>query len=220
MKSLEISAKTVEEAIQLALETLGVNREDVKVTVLRESEADDEEDGEEAKVRVETLVPESGEERNVAETAKDVLEKLLDMMGLDDSAVSYAEPFFEEAEGEVVPLAFEVNGDDLGILIGRRGQTLASLQYVVRLIVGSQTEAWLPIVIDVEGYKQRRYAALQALAERIAEQVKTRRMPFTLEPMTPYERRIIHLTLVDHPDVTTESTGEGEARKVVIMPRK
>lgn len=169
---------------------------------------------------METLVPESGEERNVAETAKDVLEKLLDMMGLDDSAVSYAEPFFEEAEGEVVPLAFEVNGDDLGILIGRRGQTLASLQYVVRLIVGSQTEAWLPIVIDVEGYKQRRYAALQALAERIAEQVKTRRMPFTLEPMTPYERRIIHLTLVDHPDVTTESTGEGEARKVVIMPRK
>jgi spoIIIJ-associated protein len=211
----------VEEAIQLALETLGVKRKDVKVTVLRENEDEDEgTDGEEAKVRVETLVPASEEERDVAETAKDVLEKLLDMMGLDDSTVSYAEPFFQEAEGEVVPLAFSVNGDDLGILIGRRGQTLASLQYIVRLIVGSQTEAWLPIVIDVEGYKQRRYAALQALAERIAEQVKTRRMPFTLEPMPPYERRIVHLTLVDHPDVTTESTGEGEARKVVIIPRK
>jgi spoIIIJ-associated protein len=221
MKSLEISAKTVEEAIQLALETLGVNREDVKVTVLRESEADDEEaGGEEAKVRVETLVPASEEERNVAETAKDVLETLLTMMGLDDSTVSYAEPFFEEAEGEVVPLAFNINGDDLGILIGRRGQTLASLQYIVRLIVGSQTETWLPIVIDVEGYKRRRYAALQALAERVAEQVKTRRVPFTLEPMSPYERRIIHLTLASYPDVITESTGVGDARKVVIIPEK
>jgi len=221
MKSLEISAKTVEEAIQLALEKLGVNQEDVKVTVLKESEPDEGElGGEEAKVRVEMLVPTSEEERDVAEMAKDILETLLTMMGLDGSVVSYAEPFFEEAEGEVVPLAFNVNGDDLGILIGRRGQTLASLQYIVRLIVGNRTEAWLPIVIDVEGYKQRRYAALQALAERIAEQVKTRGVPFTLEPMSPYERRIIHLTLADHPDVITESTGEGEARKVVILPEK
>ncbi len=221
MKSLEISARTVEEAIHLALEKLGVNQEDVKVTVLKESETDGGElGGEEAKIRVETLVTTSEEERDVAETAKDILETLLTMMGLDDSTVSYAEPFFEEAEGEVVTPAFDINGDDLGILIGRRGRTLASLQYIVRLIVGNRTEAWLPIVIDVEGYKQRRYAALQALAERIAEQVKTRGVPFTLEPMSPYERRIIHLTLADHPDVITESTGEGEARKVVILPEK
>ena len=78
----------------------------------------------------------------------------------------------------------------------------------------------MPIVIDVEGYKQRRYDALQALALRVAEQVKAKGKPFALEPMPAYERRIIHLTLADHPDVTTESTGEGETRKVVIVPRK
>ena len=78
----------------------------------------------------------------------------------------------------------------------------------------------MPIVIDVEGYKQRRYGALQALAWRVAEQVKVRGKSFALEPMPAYERRIIHLTLADNPDVITESIGEGEARKVVIMPKK
>jgi spoIIIJ-associated protein len=77
----------------------------------------------------------------------------------------------------------------------------------------------LPIVIDVEGYKQRRCNALQALAFRIAEQVAQRGEPFALEPMPAFDRRIIHLALVDHPDVTTESSGEGEARRVVILPK-
>jgi spoIIIJ-associated protein len=78
----------------------------------------------------------------------------------------------------------------------------------------------VPIIIDVEGYKQRRYEALRALAWRLAEQVKVRGVPFSLEPMSAYERRIIHLALADHPDVTTQSIGEGEARKVVILPKE
>jgi spoIIIJ-associated protein len=77
----------------------------------------------------------------------------------------------------------------------------------------------VPIVIDVEGYKQRRYSALQALACRMAEQVKDRKKQFALEPMPAYERRIIHMALAEDPDVTTESTGVGEVRKVIIMPR-
>ncbi len=105
-------------------------------------------------------------------------------------------------------------------MIGRRGQTLSCLQHIVRLIVGHQTDAWLPITIDVAGYKQHRYEALQALAQRMAEQVKVRRAPFTLEPMPAYERRIIHLALAEHPDVTTQSIGEGEARQVVILPKE
>jgi len=82
--------------------------------------------------------------------------------------------------------------------------------------VGNKIEVWMPVVIDVEGYKQRRYERLQALAWRLAEQVKVRREPFTLEPMLAYERRIIHLALADYPDITTESIGEGESRRVVI----
>jgi spoIIIJ-associated protein len=112
-----------------------------------------------------------------------------------------------------------VVGDDLGILIGRRGQTLSCLQYVVRIIVGHQKNVWLPIVIDVEGYKQRRCNALQTMALRIADQVTQKREPFALEPMPAFDRRVIHMTLADHPEVITESSGEDEARRVVIVPK-
>ena len=218
MENLEMSGKTVEEAIQRALEELGVSREEVRVTVLKEGKHGVLGLGaEEAKIRVEPLVSTAKKESDIADAAKGILEALLSMMGVAASVVSPARSF---AEGEdTAPIAFDIEGDDLGILIGRRGQTLSCLQYIVRLIVGHQTEAWVPIIIDVEGYKQRRYEALQALAWRIAEQVKAEQAPFTLEPMSAYERRIIHLALAEHPDVTTQSIGEGEARKVVIVPK-
>jgi spoIIIJ-associated protein len=139
-------------------------------------------------------------------------------MGMEASVKSQVQPASDE--GEAATIAFDIQGDDLGILIGRRGQTLACLQFVVRLIVGHQTKTWFPITVDVEGYRDRRSEKLRALAWRLAERVRTRRSPFTLEPMLAYERRIIHLALADHPDVTTESIGEGEARKVVIRPKK
>jgi len=82
-----------------------------------------------------------------------------------------------------------------------------------------QMQVRIPIVIDVEGYKRRRCEGLRALARRLAEQVKAKKMPFTMEPMSAFERRVIHLALADHPDVTTESTGMGETRKVVILPK-
>ena len=175
---------------------------------------------EEARIRVSPLMSMPEKESDVAETARNILETLLSEMGVVASVVSQAEPFVEAEEGATAPIVFDIEGDDLGILIGRRGQTLASLQYLVRLMVTHQTEAWAPIVIDVEGYKQRRYNTLQALAWRIAEQVKAKEEPFALEPMPAYERRIIHCALTDHADVTTQSTGMGEARKVVILPRE
>ncbi len=161
----------------------------------------------------------SKEERDIAETAKSVLEALLTRMGVVASVIPQVEPFGEGEEGATAPIAFNIKGDDLGILIGRHGQTLSCLQHIVRLIVAHQTKAWQYIMIDVEGYKQRRYEALRALAWRIAEEVKAKRVPFTLKPMPASERRIIHLTLADDPDVTTQSTDEGEARKVVILPK-
>ncbi len=118
---------------------------------------------------------------------------------------------------ETAGLVFDIRGDNLGILIGRRGQTLACLQYLLRLIVADKTKTFVPVVVDVNGYRQRRYQALQALAQRMAEQVKEKRMPFSLEPMTAFERRIIHLALAGHPEVTTQSVGVGESRKVVIV---
>jgi spoIIIJ-associated protein len=157
------------------------------------------------------------EESDIAEVAKSILERLLAEMGVVASVILQAKASIEGEEEATAPIALDIEGDDLGILIGWRGQTLSYLQYIVRLIVAHQTQAWVPIIIDVEGYKQRRYEALQALAWRLAEQVKVRGVPFSLEPMSAYERRIIHLSLADHPDVTTQSIGEGEARKVVIL---
>ncbi|MDD5081887.1 MAG: KH domain-containing protein [Dehalococcoidales bacterium] len=160
------------------------------------------------------------EREKIAELARSILEKLVSLMGVVATVVPQPPSSEQQPEGETAPISFNILGEDLGILIGRRGWTLSCLQYIVRLIVGHQTEAWVPIMIDVEGYKQRRYESLQALAWRIAEQVKTRRVPFTLEPMSAYERRIIHLALADHPDVTTQSIGEGETRKVVVLLRE
>lgn len=221
MKNLEISAKTVDEAIQQALKKLGVSREEVEVTVIKEGRPGILGMGaEKAKIRVSPLTAMPKEESDIAEVAKSVLETLLTKMGVTASVVPQVKPLVEGEEEATAPIALDVKGDDLGILIGRRGQTLSCLQHIVRLIVAYQTKAWVPIIIDVEGYKQRRYEALQALAWRMAEQVKVRGAPFTLEPMPAYERRIIHLTLADHPDVTTQSIGEGEARKVVILLRE
>ena len=159
-------------------------------------------------------------ESDIAGVAKHVLEALLTKIGVTASIEPQAKPLVGGEEGVTAPITLDIKGDDLGILIGRQGQTLSCLKYIVRLIVGRQTKAWVPIIVDVEGYKQRRYEALRALAWRMAEQVEANGMPFTLEPMPAYERRIIHLALAEHPAVTTESIGEGEARKVVILPRE
>jgi spoIIIJ-associated protein len=215
MKSLEASGRTVEEAIQKALETLNLSREKVEVTVVREGKHGILGLGaEEAVVRVEPL---ASAPEDIDNRAREVLETILARLGVTASVDCQTKPPAGGGEGVIT---LDVSGDDLGILIGRRGQTLSALQYVVRLILAHQTQARVPVVIDVEGYKQRRYEALQALAQRMAEQVKAKGRPFTLEPMLAYERRIIHIALADDPDVTTESVGEGESRKVVIMPRE
>ena len=162
----------------------------------------------------------SEEQDSVLDVAREVTETLLSLLGITASVMLTSE-YSAGIEEEADPLVnLNIEGEDLGILIGRRGQTVAALQYIVRLIVGHKTQLRLPIVIDVEGYKQRRCESLRALALRIAKQVGSENTPFSLEPMPAFERRIIHLALADHPEVTTESTGQGEARKVVILPKE
>jgi spoIIIJ-associated protein len=156
----------------------------------------------------------------IYEVARKVLEDLLELMELHATVVPSDEFTVIEEDGNASSIGLNILGDDLGILIGRRGQTIVSLQQIVRLIVSRQMDVRLPIVLDVEGYKQRRCEGLRVMANRLAEQVKTRKVPFAMEPMPAFERRVVHLELADHPDVYTESTGVGDGRKVVISPKK
>jgi spoIIIJ-associated protein len=161
----------------------------------------------------------SERQQEIFEAAKKILEDLLSLMDLPGKVLPSDEFTATDENGEISSIGLNIEGEDLGILIGRRGQTMVSLQYIVRLIMVHKMQVQMPIVLDVEGYKQRRCEGLRILANRLAEQVKTRKVPFTMEPLPAFERRVIHLTLADHPDVTTESTGIGEARKVVITPK-
>jgi spoIIIJ-associated protein len=162
----------------------------------------------------------SQDRTQIYEVARKVLEDLLEMMELSATVTTSDEFTVNDEEGNPASVGLNILGDDLGILIGRRGQSLASLQQIVRLIVSHKTDTRLPIVLDVEGYKQRRCEGLRVMANRLAEQVRTRKTPFAMEPMTAFERRVIHMELANHPDVYTESTGIGEGRKVVIAPKK
>jgi spoIIIJ-associated protein len=112
----------------------------------------------------------------------------------------------------------DVVGDDLGMIIGRRGEHLSHIQYLVNLMVNRKLDTWSRVILDVEGYRSRREESLIGLAERVARQVSRSRRPVTLEPMPPNERRIIHLTLRSHPDVATESSGEGNERRITVLP--
>lgn len=160
------------------------------------------------------------EQSEIYEKVKEILEKLLELMDLPATVAPSDEFTVLDEEGNATSIGLNIEGEDLGILIGRRGQTMVSLQHIVRLIMAHNMQVKLPIVLDVEGYKQRRCEGLRAMAIRLAEQVRTRKMPFAMEPMPAFERRVIHLALADHPDVMTESTGVGESRKVVISPKR
>lgn len=145
------------------------------------------------------------------------LQELLTKMHIDAKVVVYraaAEP------DEEVPWVLQIQGRDLGMLIGRRGETLAALQYITRLIASRDLQRRANIVLDVEGYKSRREQMLRRLAQRMAEQAVQLGRTVTLEPMPPYERRIVHLALRDNPQVSTQSIGEGDHRKVTIIPAR
>ena len=121
-----------------------------------------------------------------------------------------------KAGGPVIDLA----GEDSGLLIGRRGQTLQALQFLVTLIVRKQMGEDVRVVLDVENYRQRRENSLRDMAAKVASRVAQTNRSITLEPMSPADRRIIHTSLAQHPGVRTESAGEGDNRKVTIMPRR
>jgi spoIIIJ-associated protein len=234
---------TVEEAVARGAAELGVSPDRVLVEVLDEGgqgllglgarqarvrltllggasaapsplpQAEDELD-EDEELAEETDSAAGGRELQVA---RDTVRELVSLMGL---TARVAGRWGEADEpDEPRPILIDIRGDDLSLLIGRRGESLAALQYLTRLIVGKELGGYAPIVVDVEGYRARRERQLRQLARRMADQAIERDRTMTLEPMPPAERRIIHLELRDHPRVFTESVGEGEDRKVTIVPR-
>jgi spoIIIJ-associated protein len=218
--TVEATGKTVDDAIENALAELGLDRHEVSVEVLAAGRPGlFGIGGELARVRVVQGSTQEVPAGNEVEWAKQTLERLLELMHVD-AAVTVRPP---ESPGDGVgrtKAVFDVEGDDLGVLIGRRGATMTSLQYMLNLMVSRKFTDAGPYHVDVEGYRRRREEWLQDLALRMAERVRANGRPITLEPMPPNERRIIHLALSKDPTVVTSSVGMGENRKVAISVRR
>jgi len=267
-ESLNVTAKTVEDAIEQGLAQLGLSRQQVDIEVIKEGRR-----GvfgilaENAQVRliprkitppppVEVVKPQPMEvvkpvvpvpvetpteadlmdtfdvprlptvtatdtkftQEQITDFSVKYLDGLLKQMGIKATVIAHIDKDLAE-EGENPPLVLDITGNDLGILIGRRNETLRSLQYIVRLAVNKYTNSWHPILVDVESYRVRRRRSLQQLAKQMAERAIASRRRIVLEAMPPYERRIIHVVLKDNPHVTTKSIGSNDNRKVTIIPK-
>ena len=157
---------------------------------------------------------EDEETSEVVGVGYDVLSTLLGKMGVA-ADVYLREPYDGDEEGPV----FEIEGEDSGLLIGTRGETLRALQFIVSFLVSRRLGERTNLMVDVEGYQQRRYDSVANLARRVAQRVAQRGRSIPLEPMPPNERRQVHMALADHADVVTESDGHGDRRRVVIHPK-
>lgn len=168
---------------------------------------EEEEYAEELGEAAPAAAPRGGE----AELARIMLVELLNRMGMPGLRV--------EIQQAAEPIMLNIVGVDVADLIGRRGEHLRALQFVLSLMLNKQLRRHVHVQVDVDGYRARREVLLRNMARRFAQRVRVTHEPLQLEAMPPHERRIVHLALADDPDVTTESTGEGEARRVVIKPR-
>jgi spoIIIJ-associated protein len=221
MEDVEASGKTVDEAIEKALQQLGLDRSQVDVEIVSEGRTGlFGLGGESARVIVKPLATEQvAVESSTIQMAVDFLRRLLELMDVDADVTARAPETPGDGLGRASAV-LDVNGDDLGILIGRRGSTLAALQYMVNHMVSRSLKSKALVSVDVERYKRRREDALIGLAQRLAEKVKTSGRTITLEPMPANERRIVHLALAGDPQVVTASLGEGETRKVAISLKR
>ena len=206
LKETQTSAKSVDEAIDLALEELKVtNKDDVTLEILDEGSKGFLGIGSKEAVVKATL------KNPNAALAKTFLSQVFAAMQTDVSIAA------ESASAD--ELNIELSGENMGLIIGKRGDTLDSLQYLTSLVVNHENEDYVKVTIDTENYREKRVEALLALAERLAQKVARTGKKYTLEPMNPYERRIIHSTLQNNEEVTTFSIGVDPYRKIVIAPK-
>jgi spoIIIJ-associated protein len=221
MEEVEASGKTVDEAIASALEQLQMERSQVEVEIISAGRAGlFGLGGENARVVVRPITTEQvGLDSPTIKMAVEFLQHLLEFMSIDAEVTAR----LPETPGDGVGRAsavLDVAGEDLGILIGRRGSTLASLQYTVNHMVSRQLKSKALVTVDVEGYRRRREENLKGLALRLAEKVRSTGRTITLEPMPANERRIVHLALAGDSQVTSFSLGDGESRKVAISLKR
>lgn len=207
MNSVEMTGKTIEEAVELALEQLGVGADRIEYEVL---EAPNKGffgfiGSKPAKVRV------TVKQIDPLTVARDFLQNIFDKMALKVEV--------EEAVGQE-GITFNFRGEDLGILIGKHGQTLDAMQYLTNLAANRDAESRVRIVLDVENYRKRREETLTRLALRLADKVRRSGEKVVLEPMSPHERKIIHMALQNDYRVATRSEGDEPYRKVVIALKR
>lgn len=203
MEFIEVSAKTVDDAITEACRKLTVSSD-----------------------RLEYVVVEQGSTGFLGFNAKPAIIKAKVKSSIDDIAKEFLNELFKKMNYSVVidvnyneeegTMHIELSGDEMGALIGKRGQTLDSIQYLVKLVVNKNTDKFIRVSVDTENYRQRRKDTLENLAKNISYKVKRTRRPVTLEPMNSYERRIIHSALQNDKYVRTHSEGEGKERRVII----
>jgi spoIIIJ-associated protein len=247
--TLEIIAPTTDEAIENGLKQLGLNEDQVDIEVLdsgsrgllgiggRQSRVrlTLKDQNQDEVVKPVTVVDQAGDhqvdisetkavdestlydEKQCMKVAKTVVVELLERMRVR----AVVEPCYiaPEDEKDEKIILLDIQGDDLSILIGRRSETLNALQYITSLIVSKELGKWVPLMIDVQGYRKRRERQLRQLGRKMAEQALQTGRRQVLEPMPANERRIIHLELREHPDVITESAGDEPNRKVTITPK-
>ena len=210
-REIEMSARTVDEAVELALKELDADRSDVEIDVVSRGKSGVLGIGSQPAVVRVALMEEDAPD-GVA-LAAEAIEALIRHMDVDvEMTISRAHD--DDLDGPV----FDLEGEDAGLLIGRRGETLRTLQFLVRYMVSRRLDERVNLMIDVEGYQERRHSALRNMARRVASRVSDTGRSIALEPMSPSERRIVHVALSDHPGVFTESEGEGMDRQVVIVP--
>jgi spoIIIJ-associated protein len=236
----EEAGRTVDEAVERAAKALGVRRDDLTIEVLddgsrgvfgigardarvrvtvtegtrkvdRSARESRTTRGTAATTRVSPDRSAAGSERSAADVAREASERLLALMGFEATVE------VQDSEGT---LKLDVKGENLAGLIGKHGQTLAALEMLIGQMIGREISSAPHVEMDVEGYRERRRQALEALARRAAARVLREKREIALDPMTPRERRIVHTTLQGHPGVATVSRGEGEVRRVVVILRR
>ena len=217
-KNAVIKARIKEEIEEAVMASEEVKKEEKKAEK-KEAKEEVKAEKKEEKAEKKEEKKESKKEKVVV-NAKEIEDKSIDFLKSVLHAMDLAAVVEANYDEEEECLNVNILGDDMGVLIGKRGQTLDSLQYLVSLVVNKQTNGYIRVKVDTENYRERRKATLENLAKNIAFKVKRTRRPVSLEPMNPYERRIIHSALQNDKYVTTHSEGEEPYRKVVVTLKK
>jgi len=207
MEYIEVSAKTIDDAITEACQKFTVTSDKLEYEVIEEGSSGF------LGIGSKPAVIKARIKSSVEDSAKDFLKDIFAAMDM----TVVVDVKYDENDNS---MNVDLSGDDMGVLIGKRGQTLDSLQYLVSLVVNKDTENYIRVKVDTENYRKRRKETLENLAKNISYKVKRTKRPVSLEPMNPYERRIIHSALQNDKYVTTHSEGEEPFRRVVVTPKK